>query len=132
LMEQFRLRKVEKFYHALTDNRPVKPHATLINYLHKDLKNKKALVLDEPAEGYDKVMLKYRTQRADAGKCHWDIELLTGKYHQIRAQLAHAGCPIIGDVLYGATPNEENKIELQAYRLVFPHPISGEMMDVRI
>lgn len=132
LMEQFRLRKVDKYYHAITEKAPVKPHATLTHYLFKDLKNKKALTSEVEQEGYDKVMLKYRTEKTGDGRYRWDIQLLTGKYHQIRAQLAQAGCPIEGDVLYGGRKGAENEIELEAYRLVFTHPVSGEPLDVKI
>src|SRR6478735_4925986 len=130
LMEQFRLRKVEKYYHAVTDKAPANPHGTFTHYLFKDLKNKKALILDQPTEGYDKVVLKYRTQKTKTGSCLWDIELITGKYHQIRAQLSHVTCPIQGDVLYGANPMKDDKIELEAYRLKFSHPLTGEVVDI--
>jgi len=77
--------------------------------------------------GAEKILLEYKVNEIAANKFVWDIELHTGKYHQIRAQLAFAGCPVIGDILYGSTyPYKPDSIALHAYKLIFHHPITDK------
>jgi 23S rRNA pseudouridine955/2504/2580 synthase/23S rRNA pseudouridine1911/1915/1917 synthase len=78
------------------------------------------------------VRLDYQIQNT-AKPFLWDIQLHTGKFHQIRCQLAHINCPIVGDEFYGSNISfKENAIALQAYKLVFTHPVSGERIKIEV
>lgn len=125
LSEQFAERSVKKFYQALTEKAPAQTQGELTHWHIK--KDKKAIISNEAFFGSEKISLTYVTRLISDIRCLWEIELQTGKYHQIRAQLSAFGCPIIGDQLYGAdVPYKPNCIALHAYKLVFAHPISGE------
>lgn len=130
LSEQFAQRSVKKQYKALTQHAPVLEKSTLENWLFKDTKNKKALIYPNEEPNTDKVLLSYTTSLYSSYTL-WDIALHTGKYHQIRAQLSHAGAPILGDILYGSdVAYAENSIALHAYALEFTHPKTNEAMRI--
>jgi 23S rRNA pseudouridine1911/1915/1917 synthase len=124
VMRQFELRTVEKYYLAETERPLPGPTGTLRHWLRRDETGKRALITDEPVEGAQLAELTYRVR---AGRVV-EVELHSGRFHQIRAQLAHVGCPIVGDVAYGGTPWRENEIKLHAERLVVDHPKSGERL----
>jgi RluA family pseudouridine synthase len=129
LSEQFAMRKVKKYYHALTAVAPVQAHDTVQNWLRKE--KKKAMVYDQEIEYSEKVILSYEVTSLTRDRFLWKIELHTGKFHQIRAQLAHLGCAIVGDGLYGSTVlYKPNCIALHAYQLIFSHPVTGEEMVI--
>jgi 23S rRNA pseudouridine1911/1915/1917 synthase len=89
--------------------------------LYKDQKEKKAIIFNEPGENRDVCKLQYRVVRQEKDKALLEVELLTGKFHQIRAQLAAQGTPIIGDEKYGASKIQyaDMGIALHAYSLEF-------------
>ena len=125
LSEQFAERSVKKYYQALTDHAPEQRKGTLQNWLRKE--KKKAVIYDQEIAYADNVVLDYEITTKEKNYFLWDIELHTGKYHQIRAQLAHIGCPIIGDVTYGATqPYQSDGIALCACKLIFHHPLTND------
>jgi RluA family pseudouridine synthase len=129
LSEQFAQRTVKKHYQALTSVAPQQRDG-ILEHWHRKEKKKAALYL-EPIAYTEKAALRYRVEQIAEQQFLWYIELYTGKYHQIRAQLASIDCPIVGDALYGSTvPYQENAIALHAHRLVFQHPMSGEEMIV--
>ncbi|MFN0204058.1 MAG: RluA family pseudouridine synthase [Bacteroidia bacterium] len=129
LNAQFAERKVRKVYRAWTNSAPAKPKATLQHWHSRAERQKKALIFGKEGGDRQIVKLKYTILQEKEGLFEWEIELLTGKFHQIRAQLAHIGCPILGDTLYGSPmPYQPNAIALQAYSLSFFHPVSGEKM----
>lgn len=122
--EIFRKRTVQKTYWAVVRRKPAKDADRLVNWLVKDEQKNQVTVYDYEAPGAQKAELSYRL----LGKIneHYLLEVnpITGRPHQIRAQLAHMGCPIRGDVKYGydrAVPDK--KIYLHARRLYFIHPI---------
>lgn len=129
LSEQFAERKVKKYYQALTVNAPEQLEGKLEHWHRKE--KKKARIVPEGTEYAEKVMLSYSVQ-ALPEKCHlWNIELHTGKFHQIRAQLSAVNCPINGDILYGSTAEyKPDSIALHACRLIFFHPVSEEVMAI--
>lgn len=129
LSEQFAERKVKKYYQALTAGGPAQMKSKLENWHRKE--KKKAIIYDDEFPGAEKVILAYDVEKISDNKFLWNIELHTGKYHQIRAQLSAAGCPIIGDGLYGSTISyRPDSIALHACKLIFFHPITNERMVI--
>jgi RluA family pseudouridine synthase len=128
LSEQFAERKVRKYYKCLTEKAPGVKKGTLINWLRKE--KKKAVIYDHEIEFSEKAILDYEVANAN-DQFQWSIQLHTGKYHQIRAQLSHIGCSIIGDQMYGSEVQfKKDAIALQAHKLIFQHPVNGDEMKV--
>jgi 23S rRNA-/tRNA-specific pseudouridylate synthase len=125
LSEQFAERRVRKFYQALTDKDTRQTKGILENWHRKE--KKKAILADEEFPYAEKALLEYEVKQQASDRYLWNIELHTGKYHQIRAQLAKIGCPIVGDSLYGSTISyHPDAIALHASKLIFHHPVSNE------
>jgi 23S rRNA pseudouridine955/2504/2580 synthase/23S rRNA pseudouridine1911/1915/1917 synthase len=132
LSEQFAERRIQKFYQALTIQEPSMLKGSLEHWHRKE--KKKAVLVPEGTEFAEKVKLDYevfphqhRTSRQHFYR--WEIQLHTGKFHQIRAQLASQNCPIVGDVLYGSSSVfAPDAIALHACKLMFQHPVSGEKL----
>ncbi len=124
----------QKIYHAIVEGVPAKKEATLVNYLEKvGTETFKAKVTDVPGKNADRVELSYVVVDSNATNTLLKINLKTGKFHQIRAQLAHSGFPIVGDLKYGAkAPLEDGKIALYATSLTFKLPTKEEMVTVSI
>ena len=133
LNEQFSQRSVKKIYLAMVEGVPTVPELTLSQWLYKDQKEKKAVVFDEPGEHRDACQLHYRIMQHNLTKALLEIELHTGKFHQIRLQLAALGTPIIGDEKYGASHFDyaDKGIALHARSLEFLDPQSGSPVVVK-
>ena len=129
--ELFRKGEVHKTYWAIVQNRPPKQTDTLTHWLVAHEKGNRTEVFDAPKEGAQKAVLKYRVI-AEGERYHLlEVELLTGRKHQIRAQLSHIGCPIKGDLKYGARrSNPGGGISLQSHRICFQHPVSKLEIDI--
>lgn len=129
--ELFRKGEVHKTYWAIVQNRPPKQTDTLTHWLVAHEKGNRTEVFDAPKEGTQKAVLKYRVI-AEGERYHLlEVELLTGRKHQIRAQLSHIGCPIKGDLKYGARrSNPGGGISLQSHRICFQHPVSKLEIDI--
>lgn len=131
LSEQFAERRVKKYYQALTSQAPLVKKGTLEHWHRKE--KKKAALYDYEIQYSEKASLTYEVTEMTANRYLWNIELNTGKYHQIRAQLALIGCPIIGDSLYGSTIQyAPDSIALHAHKLIFFHPITNENMTIEV
>lgn len=127
LNEQFRNRETEKVYLAVVGAEPQEPEGILVHYLRKDGKNNKSYTLDMPEPGSRRAELAYKLLGSSERYHLLEVRLLTGRHHQIRAQLAAIGCPIKGDVKYGfRRANRDRSIHLHAWKLQFNHPVSGE------
>lgn len=127
----FQEREVRKIYWAITRNKPVEKEGTLTNYIYSVEKNNKSYISSSPENGALKAVLDYRVISESDNYHLIEVELHTGRKHQIRVQLSSIGCPIKGDLKYGyQRSNPDGGISLQAHRIVFVHPISGELIDV--
>ncbi len=129
LMGQFEKRTVEKVYRAMVESCPPAETNTLSHWLKKDPDGRKALIQEKESRGSQFCRLEYKTLERNGKRCLLEIKPLTGRFHQIRAQLTFIGCPIQGDVLYGGKPWHDNQIKLHAYRLTCTHPKTGEPLE---
>lgn len=131
LNKQFEEGKVDKIYFALVDVKPEKEEGTLLHYLFKDVKNKQAIIYKNSRKNAVKCELIYKYKGMINNAHLLEIHPLTGKYHQIRAQLAFIGSPIIGDVKYGSKSNYiPDAICLHAYSIEFEHPAEKKRMAI--
>lgn len=127
----FRRGEVHKTYWAIVRNQPPKATGHLVDYLVSVEKNNKTHVVDPKTAGAQRAELNYRVIAQSDNYYLLEIELLTGRKHQIRAQLANLGCPIKGDLKYGAPrSNPDGGISLQSHHIHFIHPVSKQVVDV--
>jgi len=131
LNEMFYHRQVRKVYLAIVRERPPSDEDTLLHYLKKNEKQNKTYVYDSQVKGTKEASLSYRIAGRSERYYLLEIELHSGRHHQIRAQLAKIGCPIKGDLKYGfPRSNEDGNISLFARRLEFIHPVKNEKLSI--
>ena len=129
--EVFKLRKIRKFYHALVEQKPQIEEQTLEQFIRKNEKLNRSVISNEPKEGYLSASLHYKYLEPTRNYHLLEVELFTGRHHQIRAQLSANGTIIKGDLKYGAKrSNPDGSISLQAQRVVFEHPIANKIIEV--
>ena len=132
LNEMFRVGSVDKRYLAIVRNMPKQPEGRLENWLVRNEKQNRSYAYDKEVPGSKQAILNYRLVASSVNYHLLEIELLTGRHHQIRCQLAKMGCPIKGDLKYGAErSNPDGSISLHAYPVTFEHPVSHQMIDVK-
>jgi len=130
--EMFRVGSVDKRYLAIVKNRPANPEGELVNWLVRNEKQNRSYAYDHEVPGSKKAILRYRLVASSVNYHLIEVELMTGRHHQIRCQLAKMGCPIKGDLKYGAErSNPDGSISLHAYHVTFEHPVSHVMIDVK-
>ena len=123
--------KVSKTYWAIVQNRPQMPKGTLTHWLTRQEKNNTARAYDREVPGAKKAVLDYELIASGERYHLLEIHLHTGRHHQIRCQLAKMGCPIKGDLKYGAPrSNPDGSISLHARNLTLEHPVSHERISV--
>ncbi|MDE7457787.1 MAG: RluA family pseudouridine synthase [Muribaculaceae bacterium] len=131
LNEMFRKGEVHKTYWALTRNRPAKDNDLLTHYITTVEKNNKSYASLNPKSGAKESKLRYRVLAEGQSLNLIEVELLTGRKHQIRVQMSSIGCPIKGDLKYGdKRSNPDGSISLIARRIRFVHPVSGKEIDL--
>jgi 23S rRNA pseudouridine1911/1915/1917 synthase len=130
LMQQFENRAAQKTYYALVSKPMPQKEGTLKNWLKKDADGVKALIFNKDGKGHQICELHYRMVEQRGKDYLLEIKPVTGRFHQIRAQLAHAGAPIVGDSPYGGRPGEPYQIKLHAASLRFQHPKTGEWTEI--
>lgn len=118
---------VKKTYLAIVANKPPHPQGTLTHWLTRNEKQNTARAYDREVPGSKKAVLDYRLLAQSERYFLLEIELHTGRHHQIRCQLSKMGCPIRGDLKYGAPrSNPDGGISLHAWRLELEHPVSHQ------
>lgn len=131
LNAMFRNGEVHKFYWALVCSEPVPQEGELNDWLLRNEKQNKSFVVRPGSSGAKEARLKYRLIGKTDRYYLIEVLLLTGRHHQIRCQLAHLGCPIKGDLKYGAPrSNPDGGISLHARRITFVHPVRKEEMTI--
>lgn len=131
LNEMFKTHEVKKTYWAVVKNCPKEPEAEIMHYLVRNEKQNKSTAFDTEKKDSKKAIMHYKVIARSDTYYLLEIDLKTGRHHQIRCQLAKIGCPIKGDLKYGAErSNPDGGISLHARRVSFIHPVSKEMIDV--
>ncbi len=128
LSAQFRDGVVEKTYQAIVERAPRPARGVCENYLRKDERRRKVLVHATAVAGARLAKLSYQTLHVlSTGQAFVEVDLETGRKHQIRVQLAHCGWPILGDSKYGAVSPFPCGIALHAAKLALMHPVTKEL-----
>lgn len=123
--------RMKKLYLARVCGKLPKEMGTLVDYLKKDGRTNTSMVVSKGEPDAKRSELNYRVLETDDMTSLIEIELLTGRHHQIRVQMAHAGCPLVGDRKYNPNPSQAETWEfpaLCAYRLTFLHPKTKKTM----
>ena len=131
LNNMFRNGEVRKTYWAMVQTAPNMPEATLTNWLVRNEKQNKSYVYNNEMPNAKQAILKYKTIGQTEHYTLLEVNLLTGRHHQIRCQLAAMGCPIKGDLKYGARrSNPDGSISLLSHKVGFIHPVSKQKIVV--
>lgn len=129
--ELFREKEIKKTYWAVVKNKPAKNSDTLIHYLLKNEAQNKSKAYSEEKPHTLKAILEYKIIASSDNYHLLEIDLQTGRHHQIRAQLSAIGCPIKGDLKYGFDrSNKDGSIHLHARKVTFVHPVKDEPVTI--
>ncbi|TVZ56852.1 23S rRNA pseudouridine1911/1915/1917 synthase [Lutibacter sp. Hel_I_33_5] len=132
LNKMLREKTIKKTYWAVVKNQPKKAADTLIHFLKKNPKNNKSTSFIKETDGSKKAILHYKTLKKLDNYYLLEIDLETGRHHQIRVQLSSIGSTIKGDLKYGAKrSNKDGSIHLHARKIEFVHPISKENIFIK-
>ena len=131
LTQMVKNREIKKTYWAIVAKEMVPQTQRLVHYLQKNEKNNKAIVYPRPTEGAKEAILTYNIIKVLDNYQLLEIDLETGRHHQIRAQLSKTGIPIKGDLKYGSPrSNPDGGISLHARKLEFVHPVTKEKIEI--
>lgn len=131
LNEMFRVGDVHKTYWAIVKDKPAVEEGTLTHWLVRNEKQNKSYAYDREVPRSKKAVLHYRLIGCTDRYSLLEVQLMTGRHHQIRCQLARMGCPIKGDLKYGAPrSNPDGSISLLARKIELVHPVSKEPVSV--
>ena len=127
LNDMSRTGDVHKTYWAVVKRRDIATEGTLTDWLTRNERQNKSYAHEREVPGAKKAVLKYKVRAVADNYMLIEVTLLTGRHHQIRCQLSHMGCPIKGDLKYGAPrSNPDGSISLLSRRVEFVHPVSKE------
>ena len=122
---------VKKIYWAMTKEKPQQPEADIDSWILRNEKMNKSFSYPKEVKGAKRALLHYRQIDWSQNYNLIEVELKTGRHHQIRCQLASIGCPIKGDLKYGAKrSNPDGSISLHARYIEFIHPVSKELIAI--
>lgn len=131
LNEMFKAKSIKKTYWAVVKKRPTEPAGTLRHYLVRNEKQNKSYAHKQEKTNSKEAILHYKLIAYSENYNLLEIDLETGRHHQIRCQLASIGSPIKGDLKYGADrSNPDGGISLHARKVSFIHPVSKETIEV--
>jgi len=131
MTELFKKRDVQKTYWAVVRESKIADAGSCENFLWKNERQNKSYVVDEKKPGAKKALLHYKVLKTDGAYKLIEIQLETGRHHQIRVQLAHLGSPIIGDNKYGyKRANRDQSIHLHCRYTAFEHPVKKEPVEI--
>jgi len=131
LNKQFRDKETNKVYWAIVEQKPEKNSERLVHFLRKNENQNKSYVCDKNANGAKEAILTYNFLKSSDNYHLLEIELETGRHHQIRVQLATISCTIKGDLKYGSKrSNQDGSICLHARKISFIHPTSKEQIEI--
>ena len=132
LNEMFRAGEVKKTYWAVVKNAPKESEGELVHFLVRNEKQNKSYAYDKEVPNSKKAVLDYRLIGRSENYYLLEVDLKTGRHHQIRCQLAKMGCHIKGDLKYGSPrSNPDGSICLHARRVRFVHPVSKELIELK-
>jgi 23S rRNA pseudouridine1911/1915/1917 synthase len=124
-----------KHYQALVEGTPPASQGTLTDYMVKDSRSNLSRICTKDTPGAKQARLHYQVLSTEGSRTLLEVVLDTGRHHQIRVQLAHMGCPIVGDTKYNPNSSDDSHwqtIQLCAYKLAFRHPTTGKPMEFQI
>ena len=131
LTQMVKNREIKKTYWAVVTKEMIPQTQRLVHFLKKNEKNNKAIVFSKATDGAKEAILTYNVIKALDNYLLLEIDLETGRHHQIRAQLSKIGAPIKGDLKYGAArSNPDGGINLHARKLEFIHPVTKENIEI--
>ncbi|MDR0294897.1 MAG: RNA pseudouridine synthase [Prevotellaceae bacterium] len=131
LNEMFRNNELHKLYWAIVKKRPAEDTGLLTHYLSRNEKMNKSFASLEPKPGTKEARLKYHLLKSAENYHLLEVQLFTGRHHQIRCQMAAIGCSIKGDLKYGAPrSNPDGSISLHARSVTFIHPVKKEEISI--
>lgn len=131
MAEMFKEKEIKKTYWAIVEKAPNNAQDKLVHYLRKDEAKNKSFASSTEKEGYKKSILSYSMLSSSENYHLLEVELETGRHHQIRVQLSTIGCPIKGDVKYGARrANKDASIHLHSRKVEFIHPVTKERIQL--
>ncbi len=130
LNDQFRNHSVDKTYWVVVEGRPPNLAGTLVDWIHKDERSRKMEVTESPTSRSKKAELVYSCRRKVELGTLIEVQLISGRKHQIRSQFASLGLPVVGDRRYGSQRTFPRGIALHAKRLQFIHPVRQTPIDI--
>ena len=131
LNEMIRNGQIKKSYWAITESRPAEEEDELRHWIVRNPRTNRSHAHLSPKKDGKEALLAYRVLGASTNYTLVEVDLKTGRHHQIRTQLSAIGCPIKGDLKYGAKrSNKDGGISLHSRRVEFQHPVRGERMTI--
>jgi len=129
--KMFQEQQIKKFYWAVVKDRPELEQDELVNFLRRSSEKNKSFVSQSAKKGAKEARLKYELRGVTNNYYFLEVELFTGRHHQIRCQLGHIGSPVKGDMKYGfPRSNKGGGIHLHARQISFIHPVKKEPITI--